>query len=115
MTIRPLVELLAVKKKKENKESINEEIHTQVRLIVLFQSLKVLFLQRIPKMICLFSSWITFSQELNASVVIMDIITGKTSRIFFLSLFKTAEHLKKKKTRHCVQYITRLIMVNDCN
>lgn len=34
MTIRPLVELLAVKKKKENKESINEEIHTQVRLIV---------------------------------------------------------------------------------
>ncbi|XP_068188709.1 Na(+)/H(+) exchanger beta-like [Antennarius striatus] len=29
MTIRPLVELLAVKKKKENKESINEEIHTQ--------------------------------------------------------------------------------------
>lgn len=30
MTIRPLVELLAVKKKKENKGSINEEIHTQV-------------------------------------------------------------------------------------
>uniref|UniRef100_H3CJK7 Sodium/hydrogen exchanger n=1 Tax=Tetraodon nigroviridis TaxID=99883 RepID=H3CJK7_TETNG len=29
MTIRPLVELLAVKKKKENKGSINEEIHTQ--------------------------------------------------------------------------------------
>ncbi|XP_065326522.1 Na(+)/H(+) exchanger beta-like isoform X1 [Pelmatolapia mariae] len=29
MTIRPLVELLAVKKKKESKESINEEIHTQ--------------------------------------------------------------------------------------
>ncbi|XP_068603717.1 Na(+)/H(+) exchanger beta-like [Brachionichthys hirsutus] len=29
MTIRPLVELLAVKKKKETKESINEEIHTQ--------------------------------------------------------------------------------------
>lgn len=30
MTIRPLVELLAVKKKKEKKGSINEEIHTQV-------------------------------------------------------------------------------------
>uniref|UniRef100_A0A8C5G4D2 Sodium/hydrogen exchanger n=1 Tax=Gouania willdenowi TaxID=441366 RepID=A0A8C5G4D2_GOUWI len=29
MTIRPLVELLAVKKKKETKRSINEEIHTQ--------------------------------------------------------------------------------------
>uniref|UniRef100_A0A8C7YDD4 Sodium/hydrogen exchanger n=1 Tax=Oryzias sinensis TaxID=183150 RepID=A0A8C7YDD4_9TELE len=29
MTIRPLVELLAVKKKKESKASINEEIHTQ--------------------------------------------------------------------------------------
>uniref|UniRef100_A0AAY4BUR8 Sodium/hydrogen exchanger n=1 Tax=Denticeps clupeoides TaxID=299321 RepID=A0AAY4BUR8_9TELE len=29
MTIRPLVELLAVKKKKETKHSINEEIHTQ--------------------------------------------------------------------------------------
>uniref|UniRef100_A0A3Q3WQV8 Sodium/hydrogen exchanger n=1 Tax=Mola mola TaxID=94237 RepID=A0A3Q3WQV8_MOLML len=29
MTIRPLVELLEVKKKKENKRSINEEIHTQ--------------------------------------------------------------------------------------
>lgn len=32
MTIRPLVELLAVKKKKESKESINEEIHTQVTI-----------------------------------------------------------------------------------
>lgn len=31
MTIRPLVELLAVKKKKDSKGSINEEIHTQVR------------------------------------------------------------------------------------
>lgn len=31
MTIRPLVELLAVKKKKESKRSINEEIHTQVK------------------------------------------------------------------------------------
>uniref|UniRef100_A0A674D274 Sodium/hydrogen exchanger n=1 Tax=Salmo trutta TaxID=8032 RepID=A0A674D274_SALTR len=29
MTIRPLVELLAVKKKKESKPSINEEIHTE--------------------------------------------------------------------------------------
>ncbi|MEQ2287989.1 hypothetical protein AMECASPLE_018420 [Ameca splendens] len=29
MTIRPLVELLAVKRKKESKGSINEEIHTQ--------------------------------------------------------------------------------------
>ncbi|XP_030644314.1 Na(+)/H(+) exchanger beta-like [Chanos chanos] len=29
MTIRPLVDLLAVKKKKETKNSINEEIHTQ--------------------------------------------------------------------------------------
>ncbi|XP_034747025.1 Na(+)/H(+) exchanger beta-like [Etheostoma cragini] len=29
MTIRPLVELLAIKKKKESKGSINEEIHTQ--------------------------------------------------------------------------------------
>ncbi|KAM6959517.1 sodium/hydrogen exchanger 1b [Aplochiton taeniatus] len=29
MTIRPLVDLLAVKKKKESKPSINEEIHTQ--------------------------------------------------------------------------------------
>uniref|UniRef100_A0A672IUA6 Sodium/hydrogen exchanger n=1 Tax=Salarias fasciatus TaxID=181472 RepID=A0A672IUA6_SALFA len=29
MTIRPLVELLAVKKKKESRRSINEEIHTQ--------------------------------------------------------------------------------------
>lgn len=36
MTIRPLVELLAVKKKKENKGSINEEIHTQVRSIVIY-------------------------------------------------------------------------------
>lgn len=36
MTIRPLVELLAVKKKKDKKESINEEIHTQVRLIIVF-------------------------------------------------------------------------------
>lgn len=35
MTIRPLVELLAVKKKKENKGSINEEIHTQVRSIII--------------------------------------------------------------------------------
>uniref|UniRef100_A0A671YY50 Sodium/hydrogen exchanger n=1 Tax=Sparus aurata TaxID=8175 RepID=A0A671YY50_SPAAU len=32
MTIRPLVELLAVKKKKENKGSINEEIHTQLHV-----------------------------------------------------------------------------------
>lgn len=31
MTIKPLVELLAVKKKQEAKRSINEEIHTQVR------------------------------------------------------------------------------------
>lgn len=30
MTIKPLVELLAVKKKQEAKRSINEEIHTQV-------------------------------------------------------------------------------------
>ncbi|XP_026548149.1 sodium/hydrogen exchanger 1-like, partial [Notechis scutatus] len=29
MTIRPLVDLLAVKKKQETKRSINEEIHTQ--------------------------------------------------------------------------------------
>uniref|UniRef100_H2LU87 Sodium/hydrogen exchanger n=1 Tax=Oryzias latipes TaxID=8090 RepID=H2LU87_ORYLA len=37
MTIRPLVELLAVKKKKESKASINEEIHTQVsRFCLLF-------------------------------------------------------------------------------
>lgn len=40
MTIRPLVELLEVKKKKENKGSINEEIHTQVRLTILFQSFR---------------------------------------------------------------------------
>lgn len=33
MTIKPLVELLAVKKKQEAKRSINEEIHTQVRPI----------------------------------------------------------------------------------
>lgn len=33
MTIRPLVDLLAVKKKQETKRSINEEIHTQVQLI----------------------------------------------------------------------------------
>lgn len=33
MTIRPLVDLLAVKKKQETKRSINEEIHTQVLLI----------------------------------------------------------------------------------
>ena len=32
MTIKPLVELLAVKKKQEAKRSINEEIHTQVHL-----------------------------------------------------------------------------------
>jgi len=32
MTIRPLVDLLAVKKKQETKRSINEEIHTQVRV-----------------------------------------------------------------------------------
>lgn len=39
MTIRPLVELLAVKKKKENKGSINEEIHTQVgSMVPLFPS-----------------------------------------------------------------------------
>lgn len=31
MTIKPLVELLAVKKKQEAKRSINEEIHTQVQ------------------------------------------------------------------------------------
>lgn len=31
MTIKPLVELLAVKKKQEAKRSINEEIHTQVK------------------------------------------------------------------------------------
>ncbi|KAI4890756.1 hypothetical protein NFI96_014108 [Prochilodus magdalenae] len=31
MTIRPLVDLLAVKKKQETKRSINEEIHTQVK------------------------------------------------------------------------------------
>lgn len=30
MTIKPLVELLAVKKKQEARRSINEEIHTQV-------------------------------------------------------------------------------------
>lgn len=30
MTIKPLVDLLAVKKKQEAKRSINEEIHTQV-------------------------------------------------------------------------------------
>ena len=30
MTIRPLVELLAVKRKKETKHTINEEIHIQV-------------------------------------------------------------------------------------
>lgn len=30
MTIKPLVELLAVKKKQEAKRSINEEIHIQV-------------------------------------------------------------------------------------
>lgn len=35
MTIRPLVELLAVKKKKENKGSINEEIHTQVWSVII--------------------------------------------------------------------------------
>lgn len=33
MTIRPLVDLLAVKKKQETKRSINEEIHTQVLLV----------------------------------------------------------------------------------
>ncbi|KAG8143168.1 hypothetical protein E2320_000437 [Naja naja] len=38
MTIRPLVDLLAVKKKQETKRSINEEIHTQV--MVLFQLLR---------------------------------------------------------------------------
>ncbi|KAK3515845.1 hypothetical protein QTP70_034041 [Hemibagrus guttatus] len=32
MTIRPLVDLLAVKKKQETKRSINEEIHTQVMM-----------------------------------------------------------------------------------
>lgn len=32
MTIKPLVDLLAVKKKQEAKRSINEEIHTQVHL-----------------------------------------------------------------------------------
>lgn len=36
MTIRPLVELLAVKRKKETRRSINEEIHTQVRLSLVF-------------------------------------------------------------------------------
>lgn len=35
MTIKPLVELLAVKKKQEAKRSINEEIHTQVQLSLL--------------------------------------------------------------------------------
>lgn len=84
MTIRPLVELLAVKKKKENKGSINEEIHTQVRLALLLFDIKVLFLQSDTQVICFFSSWITFSQELNAFVVIMGIITGKTSMIFFV-------------------------------
>lgn len=37
MTIKPLVELLAVKKKQEAKRSINEEIHTQVRLRLAIQ------------------------------------------------------------------------------
>ena len=96
MTIRPLVELLAVKKKKETKESINEEIHTQVRLTIPFHSLRCSFSQRKPNFFCLFSSWITFSQELNASVVIMDIITLKTSMIFFTCLVNTAKHLGKK-------------------
>lgn len=34
MTIKPLVDLLAVKKKQEAKRSINEEIHTQVQLLL---------------------------------------------------------------------------------
>lgn len=33
MTIRPLVDLLAVKKKKQSKTSIIEEIHTQVMVL----------------------------------------------------------------------------------
>lgn len=35
MTIKPLVELLAVKKKQEAKRSINEEIHTQVPVFII--------------------------------------------------------------------------------
>lgn len=98
MTIRPLVELLAVKKKKENKGSINEEIHTQVRLTIpFFQSLRCPFFFFL-QMICLFSSWITFSRGLNASVVITDIITGKTSRTFFLSPCSRCKTKKNAKT-----------------
>lgn len=41
MTIRPLVELLAVKRKKETKGSINEEIHTQVRSIIICEFLQL--------------------------------------------------------------------------
>lgn len=83
MTIRPLVELLAVKKKKENKGSINEEIHTQVSFSTIIV-IQVLFLPIKHYIICAFSSWISFSQELNAFAVIMDIITGKTSTVFSL-------------------------------
>lgn len=38
MTIKPLVDLLAVKKKQEAKRSINEEIHTQVQINTPLQS-----------------------------------------------------------------------------
>lgn len=39
MTIKPLVELLAVKKKQEAKRSINEEIHTQVLVFFLLKTI----------------------------------------------------------------------------
>lgn len=90
MTIRPLVELLAVKRKKEGKESINEEIHTQV-----INHISVFHLQHEQRNVWVFtsqfehvafhfvsSSWITSSRESKTSAVIMDIITGRTSRVF---------------------------------
>lgn len=101
MTIRPLVDLLAVKKKKENKGSINEEIHTQVPQKQLFYYVTVKYSSRL--MFCednmtkhnffAFSLWIIYSRELKTYVAIMDTITGKTSTRFHSLLRLLGKHV----------------------
>lgn len=46
MTIKPLVDLLAVKKKQEAKRTINEEIHTQVQINTPLQSSSAVIIRR---------------------------------------------------------------------
>lgn len=59
MTIKPLVELLAVKKKQEAKRSINEEIHTQVKSFPSNQTIS-LHAQKLQFLDCLYV-WMTQS------------------------------------------------------